>query len=192
MIKSLKQFMLEFNFASEAEIFSSDLRFRMFDDNCDNRYRCNIPLKNEETMSRLKGKLTRLIQRFQLKFTDMVEKHRDGKGERGIKDDCSEVNLAVAIYLATYLDLNDSTKDYYTQHGSDKRFYEFFANELLEQSEVPENFQMKMQSDFHAYKLNCKRICNGDTKKQHKMLSVRKFLSVPWLVCPDALIANLK
>ena len=61
MIKTLKQFMLEFNFASEAEIFSSDLRFRMFDDNCDNRYRCNIPLKNEETMSRLKGKLTRLI-----------------------------------------------------------------------------------------------------------------------------------
>ena len=43
----------------------------------------------------------------------MVEKHRDGKGERGIKDDCSEVNLAVAIYLATYLDLNDSTKAYY-------------------------------------------------------------------------------
>ena len=113
MIKTLKQFMLEFNFASEAEIFSSDLRFRMFDDNCDNRYRCNIPLKNEETMSRLKGKLTRLIQRFQLKFTEMVEKHRDGKGERGIKDDCSEVNLAVAIYLATYLDLNDSTKAYY-------------------------------------------------------------------------------
>lgn len=61
MVKTLKQFMLEFNFASEAEIFSSDLRFRMFDDNCDNRYRCNIPLKNEETMSRLKGKLTRLI-----------------------------------------------------------------------------------------------------------------------------------
>lgn len=95
----------------------------------------------------------------------MVEKHKDGKGERGIKDSDSEVNLAVAIYLATYLDLNDSTKAYYMKHGSDKRFYEFFANELLEQSEVPENFQKKMQSNFEAYKLNCKRICNGDTKK---------------------------
>ena len=61
MVKALKSFMAEFYFASEAEIFSSDLRFRMFGEVTDNRYKCNLPLKNEEMMSRLKGKLTRVI-----------------------------------------------------------------------------------------------------------------------------------
>ena len=56
--------MIEFNFASEAEVFASDLRFKMFDGTYDNRYRGGIPLKNEESMSRLKGKLNRIIQRF--------------------------------------------------------------------------------------------------------------------------------
>ena len=61
MVKALKTFMAEFYFASEAELFASDLRFRMFGDITDNRYSCNLPLKNEEMMSRLKGKLTRVI-----------------------------------------------------------------------------------------------------------------------------------
>ena len=37
-------------------------------------------------MSRLKGKLNRLINRFQAKFTSLVDKHTQGYGERGIKD----------------------------------------------------------------------------------------------------------
>ena len=191
MIKMLKQTMMEFNFASESEIFTSDLRFKMYDDSLENRYKCNLLLKNEDSMSRLKGKLNRIIQRFQLKFNDLAEKHKQGRGERGIQDADSEVNLAVAIYLATYLDLNDSTKAYYTAHAEDTRFFSFFVDELLDRAELPEKFQKKMQDDFEAYKASCKRIVNGDHKRQIKMLQIRKFLSVPWLVCPDALIRNL-
>ena len=40
--------MMEFNFASEAEIFASDLRFKMFDGSNDNRYRPCVLLKNDE------------------------------------------------------------------------------------------------------------------------------------------------
>ena len=61
MILKLKQLMIDFNFASEAELFSSDLRFKMFDGSKDGGYNCNIPLKNEESMNRIKGKLNRLI-----------------------------------------------------------------------------------------------------------------------------------
>ena len=106
MIKKLKEVMMEFNFASEAELFASDLRFKMFDETSDNRYMCNIPLKNEDAMARLKGKLNRLVGRFRSKFDDLVEKNKEGKGERSIKDEDSAVNIAVAIYLATYLDCN--------------------------------------------------------------------------------------
>ena len=192
MIKKLKQLMMEFNFASEAEIFASDLRFKMFDSTSDNRYSCNIPLKNEESMNRIKGKLDRLIQRFKSKFNDLAETHRQGQGERGIKDADSEVNLAVAVYLATYLDVNDSTKAYFDAHQQDKRFYDFFVDELLENNQVPEKFQEKMKLNYELYKATCTRIANGDNRKQTKMLQIRKFLSMPWLICPDALILNLK
>ena len=132
MVSAIKVFMKEFNFPSEAEIFSSDLRFRMFDGVSDNRFRSDMLLKNEELMSRLKSKLNRVVDRFKSKFDDLIVKHREGKGERGIKDADSEINLAVAVYLASYLDLNESTKAYYLSHREDKRFSEFFSDELLE------------------------------------------------------------
>ena len=132
MIKKLKEIMIEFNFASEAELFASDLRFKMFDETNDNRYKCDIPLKNEDAMARLKGKLNRVVERFRSKCDTMVEKHREGKGERGIKDADSAMHIAVAMYLATYLDCNASTKAYYNLHTSDERFTKFFIDELLE------------------------------------------------------------
>ena len=60
--------MLEFNFSSEAEIYSSDLRFKMFDNSSDNRYRGNMPLKNEDSMARLKSKLGKITDRYTSKF----------------------------------------------------------------------------------------------------------------------------
>ena len=38
MNEELKKVMLEMNFGCEAEIFASDLRFKMFDDSDDNIY----------------------------------------------------------------------------------------------------------------------------------------------------------
>ena len=77
-IIKLKQIMVEFNFASEAEIFANDLRFKMFDNSRDNRYRSNMPLKHEDSMSRLKSKLDRLTERYTQKFKEIVEKHEKG------------------------------------------------------------------------------------------------------------------
>ena len=48
-----------------------------------------------------------------------------------------------------------------------------------------------MKQNYGSYCKNCKKIASGDTRKQMKMLKCRKLLSVPWLVCPDALIGNL-
>ena len=45
MISSLEDIMSEFNFVSEPEIFSNDLRFKMFDTHTDNRYMSKTPLK---------------------------------------------------------------------------------------------------------------------------------------------------
>ena len=69
----LKNLMVVFNFSSEAEIFSSDLRFKMFDNSCDNRYRSNMPNKNEDSMARLKAKLGKITEKFTAKFVELTE-----------------------------------------------------------------------------------------------------------------------
>ena len=115
-VAKLKQIMLEFNFSSEAEIFSSDLRFKMFDNTSDNRYKCNMPLKTEDSMSRLKSKLSRITERYTAKFNEIVETHEKGHGKWGVPDQDARINIAVATYLATYFDVNQATKDYYALH----------------------------------------------------------------------------
>lgn len=56
--------MLEMNFGCEAEIFTNDLRFKMFDDSSYNCYKSPVPLKNEDAMLSLKMRLNNLIERF--------------------------------------------------------------------------------------------------------------------------------
>lgn len=71
MTMRLRQIMLEMNFGCEAEIFASDLRFKMFDDSSYNCYKSPIPLKNEDAMTFLKTRLNNLIERYQQKLSDL-------------------------------------------------------------------------------------------------------------------------
>ena len=48
-----------------------------------------------------------------------------------------------------------------------------------------------MAASIDAYRVAMKRIVNGDTRTQVRMLTIRKFFCVPWLVCPDQLIGSL-
>ena len=163
--------MLEFNFSSEAEIFSSDLRFKMFDNSSENRYRSNMPLKNEDSMSRLKSKLGKITDRYTCKFQELVGKHENGQNLTGIPDQDAKTNIAVATYLATYLDCNNTTKDYFEAYQDDERFHTFLMKEILnENPQYDSTYHEKMKKNFESYKTNCKKIANGDTNKQMKML----------------------
>ena len=87
----------------------------MFDFESDNRYFSNTPLKQEDCLARLQGKLARMVTKFVTRYNDLVEKKRSGKGQM-IKDEFSKSHLSVAIYLATYLDVNESSKAYFNVH----------------------------------------------------------------------------
>ena len=189
-VLKLKGLMQTFNFASEAEIFSSDLRFKMFDNSSDNRYRSNMPNKNEDSMARLKSKLGKITDKFSAKFVELTEQHEKGLNVKKIADPDAKTNLAVAVYLATYLDCNQTTKEYLEQRNDDDDILKDFLFDVVLVDLVDEKYNQKMKNNFDAYKTHCKKIVNGDSAKQMKMLSIRKFLSVPWLVCPDALLGN--
>ena len=38
----------------------------------------------------------------------------------------------------------------------------------------------------------CNRAEKGDRRKLDKLLSVKKFFSIPWLICGDKLTANIQ
>ena len=64
MTQRLKQLAMEMNFGCEAEIFSSDLRFKMFDDSANAVYVGSQPMKSEDAMQCLKARLNNMIEIF--------------------------------------------------------------------------------------------------------------------------------
>ena len=107
-----------------------------------------------------------------------------------IADPDAKTNLAVAVYLATYLDCNQTTKDYLDSKNPGDEILKEFIYDVVLDGLVDEKYHDKMKNNFHAYRTHCKKIVNGDSNKQMKMLTIRKFLSVPWLVCPDSLLGK--
>jgi hypothetical protein len=51
--------------------------------------------------------------------------------------------------------------------------------------------RQKLRQDFGLFKETCCKAENGDAHALDKLLSVKKFLSVPWLICGDKLLKAL-
>jgi len=45
--------------------------------------------------------------------------------------------------------------------------------------------------DFDHFKKSCLRAESGDVQKLAKLLSVKKFFAIPWLICGDILLREL-
>ena len=107
-----------------------------------------------------------------------------------------ELNLAIAVYLATYTGINVCTRDFINSlEGQDhETFHRFLMQYYVPdfKSGLDDDFSREVKSDIDVYRTAMKRIVDGDTRQQTKMLGLRKFLSIPWLICPDQMIGNLR
>lgn len=121
--------MLEMNFGCEAEIFASDLQFKMYDDSTCNRFRGFANMKTEDMMSQLKSRLNKIVENFQRKFSDLhnniecqqaiAEKNAVDGQEGGVDPDL-ELHLGLAVYLSTYADIgNQPTRNYMDRLSSE-------------------------------------------------------------------------
>ena len=63
---------MEFSFATESELFSSDLRYKFCDDSLNNGYRNDCPDKHEDLMDRVKGKLNKVVNHYKEKFNELI------------------------------------------------------------------------------------------------------------------------
>ena len=105
MIKAIRKLMLQYVFVAEAEIFTSDLHFKMFDSSTQNQYKGGEgPMKHEDASENLKFQLEQIKKRFEKVYTELLFRP-EIQGDRK--------NLAVAVYLATYFDENKSSQLYF-------------------------------------------------------------------------------
>lgn len=96
--------MVQYCFASESEMFTSDLHFKMFDASNFNRYRSRDgPIKHEDACENLRTQLNHMVSHYEKVFDEL-------EGDKQ--------TLSVALYLATYFDQNKFCKNYYLQHKS--------------------------------------------------------------------------
>jgi uncharacterized protein YhbP (UPF0306 family) len=114
MTKALRQTMVQFCFASEAEMFTSDLHYKMFDASDLNMYKGRDgPVKHEDACENLRTQLSHIIARYDKVFESL-------EGDKQ--------TLSVALYLATYFDQNRFCKNYYTQNRSCVHLKDFINN----------------------------------------------------------------
>lgn len=101
------------------------------------------------------------------------------------------MNAAVALYLATYFDANESGAAYQHKHYNEAYFRKFLmAFEQSGASILDNKFQKKIRRHFELYHLICCEAELGDAKKMRKILQQKKLFSIPWLLAGDILLCH--
>ena len=96
--------------------------------------------------------------------------------------------MAVAVYLASYFDINKSSKCYYKNNKDDIFFKQYFDEDFSKEEVNHEDFRQQLRKNFDFFKESCCKAENGDSEKLGNLLGVKKFFSIPWLICGESLI----
>lgn len=105
MTDDLKILMSNFGLISEAELYASDLKYKCLDNLQKKQFASE---EIEESMGKLLSQLKLLTDRYARRFNNLVSTHMD--------DPYAETHVAIALYLSTYFDENNSCKRYYKEN----------------------------------------------------------------------------
>jgi hypothetical protein len=111
--------MFTFFLSSESELFASNLNFKLCDDSFKGRSQCD-PSNNNDLAAVV------LSQRMGTIKNNYLAKYKYIKEELFMADNEVDVNLAVALYLATYYSAeNESSNQYRALYPDDLNLLEF-------------------------------------------------------------------
>lgn len=107
------------------------------------------------------------------------------------REDADKI-CSVALYLATYFELNQSGQEYFERHKGSPAFMDFLrawksAVEAPATDEV-RKFQRKIRQSFEFFRKITISSEKGNSKKLRKLLAIRKLFCVPWLLAGDTLM----
>jgi hypothetical protein len=197
MSQVFRKIMSFFHLSVEGELYSSDLKFRLSyirgkDQNL--QYTGDSGMKQENTISNLNTLKRFHTSRFQEILKLILTKYLP-------TDPHAKLNLAVAIYLATYFHPSNhsciSLLGQYNEVSGLKKFVEMWQEKEgmwdgTDRSQVEhlDEFKLKLKSDFQFYQVICSEAEEGNPKKMMKLLTAKKIFSVPWLLCGEQLFLN--
>ena len=175
LTKALRKIMVQNIFVSEAEIFTSDLHFKMFDDRIGNQHKGGDgPMKHEDSCENLKFQLDQIKKRFDKVYLELLFKP---------EVDGDKTNLAVATYLATYFDQNQSSQNYFRANKKCQHLVKFVRGHFGKVM-FNEQYQTELQSSFDAYLSKAmEATANGeDSDKLLELVQHKKLFSPFWLL----------
>lgn len=195
MSLQLKKIMIVFQLANEGELFASNLQYRLcFNSENDKKIYTGDPgSKNEDAIQNLNTMKRQIKSKFTQVFREIVLAGAENS------DSDSEINAAVALYLATYFDTNPSCTDYWKEHGqNDTHFVDFFRlwnehshkSQAANQSDEAIQYLNKIRSHPDHYHNECVEAEQGNKKKMRKLLMSKKLFCIPWLLAGDVLLVN--
>lgn len=109
MNRSIKNIMMSYNLANEGELFACDLRFRLchLGMNEDSTFYLGDPgVKNEDAISNLNTMKRKIINDYKQILNEIVSQAQPS-------DPNAQIHIAVAIYLASYFDINENCLKFY-------------------------------------------------------------------------------
>ena len=160
------------DFGCEAELYTSDLRFKVFDDSSNSSFLdcSNKRLKTaklDDYNQSLSTRLNKLIAIYQSKFRELKDAIHQRQVMAGLETDPNlELHLAIAVYLSSYA--NTSVMSSSFVRGLPIEAQNFLRVVLVEilggekEDQDLEEFREVMVTDFEAYRTATKRIVRGD------------------------------
>eukprot|EP00347_Sterkiella_histriomuscorum_P000757 403374620 len=188
--EKLRELMIQYNIGNEGELYCTNLTFCLSDDKLQEGIIGDAGMqKDEDAVNALNNKIKEFIKIFRDKFDYLLQ-----------NNECTKFELSQAIYFTTYYNVSNEDTAVYSQN--------FFFNGSAEEIEgmkefvehwqeyqdrtMPEQYEEIIQrlQDFNYYKKYMKKGLISSQEKLKKLLQIKQFFSVPWLVCYENLLSQ--
>ena len=134
--------------------------------------------KPEDAVENLRNQLMFICQ----KYNDELQAIIQAKGG-------DNIGVCVALYLATYIDMNRASKEYFNQNRSCVHLSQF-CRETLSMASYNQQYLAEIQSSYPAYTHHLAHALQTESKL-HTLLHHKKLFSPFWLLPPTLALFEL-
>jgi len=189
MTVELKSTMRSNNLINEAEMFCTDLEFRMDSNGKTREFIGDLAKKQDDVVRNIQQTISNLMLHFKKKVNELARRLNPSAPNDTMR------SLALCIYIATYFRLSVNG---HTNHDSEELVLKATESErehlthlwtIKEKDLAAEicNYEETYEvfDSFSSYKNVCERCDEPNSGKLNLLVSFKQLFSVPWLLCSE-------
>lgn len=191
MTDAIINLMSEHNLVNEAELFCSDLKFRVHKKGDNGMMIGDESKKDEDLLLQVSQALKNITKRFLKQLKELKPKEAY-KFEEKRKDEAFEEHKGLAVYISCYYHhLNQELKDSFAKARKDENFVKFQSLKMEAFEQRNRNTLLNF-SNFKDYqKVIGKSEEYGNKLKLAQIFNRKQIFCVPWLLCPETLFGQM-